>query len=46
MITIHYYCNFLNSKRVAIVFSEQAKDEELEVIQRTGNKVTNIEYSC
>ena len=45
MITIHYDCKFLNSKRVAIVFSEQAKDEELEAIKRSGSKVTNIEYS-
>jgi len=45
MITIYYDCSFLNSERVSIIFSEQAKDEELEAIERGGGKVTKIEYS-
>lgn len=45
MITIFYNCNFLNSKRVSIVFCEQMKDEALKAIKRGGSKVTKIEYS-
>jgi len=45
MITIYYDCNFLNSKRVSIVFCEQMKNEALEAIKRGGSKVTKIKYS-
>jgi len=45
MITIYYDCNFLNSKRVSIVFCEQMKDEAVEAIERSGSKITAIEYS-
>lgn len=45
MITIYYDCSFLNSKRVAIVFCEKMKEEELAAIKRSGGKVTAIKYS-
>lgn len=45
MITIHYDCAFLNSKRVSIVFCEKMKENALAAIKRGGSTVTAIEYS-
>ena len=45
MIRINYYCNFLDSKRSLFVFSEKAKDKEVERLNRLDYTIHSIEIS-
>ncbi len=45
MIRINYYCNFLDSKRSLFVFSEKAKDKEVERLTKLEYTIHSIEIT-